>query len=278
MRVLGITTLVLIFVLLTVACQRSAPPAKTQAPAEAATETKQPQPPQEVTVFAAASTQEAVEAVAHEFERLNPGVKIQTSFASSSMLAEQIASGAPADLFLSASRQWADHLQREKLVAEEQGLLGNQLVAVVPTDATWTVARPEDLANDQIEHIAIGDPDSVPAGIYAKQALTKLELWEKLKAKTVSGEDVRHALAMVETGAAEAGIVYSTDAAISKKVKVAFPFDSNLTEPIVYPLVLTKIGVKNRAAVELYHFLQSSSAATVFRQSGFRVQQKAGVQ
>lgn len=239
---------------------------------------KPPQQARKITLFAAASTQNAVEAIAHEFERLNPDIKVEASFASSSTLAEQIASGAPADLFLSANRQWADFLKEKGLVAERHELLGNQLVAIVPADATWRIGKPDDLANDEIEHIAIGDPDSVPAGIYAKQALTKLDLWDKLHDRMAQATDVRHALAMVEEGAAEAGIVYSTDAAVSNKVKVAFPFDRELSEPILYPLVLTKRGVENAAARELYHFLQSSSAATVFRQSGFRVQQKAGSQ
>ena len=264
----------IVLVVLAAGCQSKKPQPNSQQAAASAQQT----PAQQVTIFAAASTQEAVEAVVSDFKRLNPDVEVHVSFASSSTLAEQIASGASADLFLSASRQWADFLKQKGLIAEQHDLLGNQLVAIVPVDATWQLLTPENFTNDEIEHIAIGEPDSVPAGIYAKQALVKLELWEKLKDKVVPGEDVRHALALVETGAAEAGIVYATDAAVSKKVKVAFPFDSDLTEPIVYPLALTKRGVKNSAGPELFHFLQSSAAATIFRQSGFRVQQKSGVQ
>lgn len=237
-----------------------------------------PKHSQEVTLFAAASTQNTIAAIVHEFERLNPDVKVLASFESSAAAAEKIARGAPADVFLSASRQWADFLADKALVTEQHELLGNALVAIEPADAPWHVGRPQDLKNDDIVHIAIADPESVPAGIYAKQALVKLELWDELADKMVAGNDVRHALTMVETGAAEAGIVYSTDAAISDKVKTAFPFDRELTEPILYPLVLTRQGAKNSAATELYHFLQSSSAAVVFRQSGFRVQQKSGVQ
>ncbi|MGH7140447.1 MAG: molybdate ABC transporter substrate-binding protein [Pirellulales bacterium] len=275
MLALRATSFAILLPALVVGCQSSTPPAQQEQNAERSDTEKHAQ---EATIFGAASTQNAVEAIAHEFERLNPDVKIHASFASSSTLAEQIAHGAEAHLFLSANRQWADFLTHKSLVAEQHELLGNQLVVVVPADAAWHVGVPEDLTNDEIEHIAIGDPDSVPAGIYAKEALTKLELWDKLSDRLVSAGDVRQALAMVETGAAEAGIVYSTDAGVSNQVKVAFPFDRDLTEPIIYPLVLTKRGVKSSAARELYHFLQSSSAATVFRQSGFRVQQKAGVQ
>lgn len=272
MQVLRATWLALLVAMAIAGCNSSQPPQQNAAaPAE-------PKPTQEVTIFAAASTQQAVEAILHEFERLNPDVKVRASFASSSAAAEQIARGAPAELFLSANRHWADFLKGKRLLAEQHDLLGNQLVAIEPVDAAWHAGTPEDLLKDEISHIAIGDPDSVPAGIYAKQALVKLELWDSLEDKMVAGSDVRQALAMVETGAAEAGIVYSTDAAISNKVKTAFPFARELTEPIIYPLALTKRGVKNSAAREFYHFLQSSSAATVFRQSGFRVQQKTGVQ
>lgn len=271
MHVLRATCLAVFAAIIIAGCHSSQPPPQNAAPVKA-------EPTQEVTIFAAASTQNAIEAIAKEFERLNPDVKVRVNFASSSTLAEQLSHGGSADLFLSANRQWADFLKQKSLLAEQHELLGNQLVAIEPADATWHVGTPEDLAKEEITHIAMGDPDSVPAGIYAKQALVKLELWDKLADKVVAGSDVRQALAMVETGAAEAGIVYSTDAAISDKVKTAFPFDRELTEPIIYPLVLTKRGVKNSAARELYHFLQSSSAATVFRQSGFRVQQKSGVQ
>ncbi|HVX15586.1 MAG TPA: molybdate ABC transporter substrate-binding protein [Pirellulales bacterium] len=277
MRLLRALGLTLVWTAIVTGCTSSADKNNAAKEKKAAEEKGSP-PAQEATIFAAASTQEAVEAIVAEFERLNPDVKIHASFASSSTLAEQIGSGAPADLFLSASRQWADALAKKTLAADEYDLLGNQLVAIVPADATWEVGQPTDLAKDEIQHIAIGEPDSVPAGIYAKEALTKLDLWEPLRDRLVPGNDVRHALAMVEEGAVEAGIVYATDAAISDKVKVAFPFASELTEPIVYPLVLTKRGVKSSAARELYHFLQSTAAAKIFRQAGFRVQQKTGVQ
>jgi molybdate transport system substrate-binding protein len=266
--------LIIVAALLAAGCHSSTPAAKPGAKQAPESEKHA----QEVTIFAAASTQDAVEAVVHEFERLNPDVKVNASFASSSTLAEQIASGASVDVFLSANQKWADFIKQKSLVAEQHDLLGNQLVAIVPADATWHIGTPEELVSDEIEHIAIGEPDTVPAGIYAKQALVKLQLWDKLKDRMAQAADVRQALVMVETGAAEAGIVYSTDAVVSDQVKVAFPFESDLTEPIVYPLVLTRRGVSNSAGRELYHFLQSSSAATVFRQSGFRVQQKSGVQ
>ena len=123
-------------------------------------------------------------------------------------------------LSLSADRKWADYLAKKDQVVRQQDLLGNRLVIVVPADSKTEVKKPEDLLAANIEHLALGEPQSVPAGIYAKQALTKLGLWDQLKAKVVSAADVRRALGYVETGSAEAGIVYATDAAVSKNVRV----------------------------------------------------------
>jgi molybdate transport system substrate-binding protein len=273
-----------LLVWLAAGCQPPAQPAKPGRPA--------PDPPsqntpaaaepaekasRQVVVFAAASTQEAVEAIVAEFRSSHPGVEVSANFGSSAALAKQIAEGASADLFLSASPQWVKFLGEKDAIAEEHELLGNELVTVVAAETTLTISKPNDLLRDEVEHIALGDPESVPAGMYAKQALSKLGLWEKVRDKLASAEDVRHALAMVETGAAEAGIVYATDAAVSMKVKLAFAFDSQLTDPIVYPLALTKQAAENPAARELYDYLQSAAAGAAFRRACFRVRQAAGV-
>jgi len=118
-------------------------------------------------------------------------------------------------------------------------------------------------------HLALADPEAVPAGIYARQALTRLGLWDRLKDKVAAAQDVRQALVFVETGAAEAGIVYATDAAASAKVRVAMGIDPGLTEPIRYPLVLLKSAESNPAARAFYEFLGSAEAAGVFRKHGF---------
>ena len=122
---------------------------------------------------------------------------------------------------ISADEASADLLAKQSLVAESKLLLGNRLVVVVPIDSRLDIHRPADLASATVDRLALGDPDSVPAGKYAKKALEKLGLWDKLKTKVAAAGDVRQALAYVETGAAAAGIVYATDAAASKKVRVA---------------------------------------------------------
>jgi len=221
-------------------------------------------------VFAAASTTNAVDEIRKEFTRQN-NIDVQASYASSAALALQIVHGADADLFISADVKWADHLMQKGLVAEQRNLLGNRLVVVVPADFSLKIARLEDLAGAGVRHLALGDPQGVPAGKYARQALMKVGLWDQVKDKVVAAEDVRHALAHVETGAAEAGIVYSTDAAISRKVKIAVEVPPDLTDPIRYPVVLLKHGAERSEAQALYRHLGSPQAAKVFKKYGFEL-------
>jgi molybdate transport system substrate-binding protein len=221
-----------------------------------------------IQVFAAASATNAIREISHQFT-VETGIEVRASFGSSATLARQIAKGADADVFLSADTQWADDLVEKGLAVQKRNLLGNRLVIVVPDDSKLSVTKPEDLASAAILHIALGEPTSVPAGKYAKQALVKLGLWEKLKPKVAAAEDVRSALAYVETGAAEAGIVYATDAAISKKVKVTAAISEELTGPMCYPIVLLKHGKDTPAAKSFYKFLCSPASLEVFRKFGF---------
>ena len=223
-----------------------------------------------VTVFAAASTANVLDEIKAAFTN-RTGAEVQSSYAASSALAQQIENGAEADLFISADSKWADYVEDKVPVAKRRDLLGNRLVIVVPSDSDLKLARPENLATAAIEHLALADPDAVPAGRYAKQALTALGIWEKLKQKVAPAEDVRHALAYVETGAAEAGIVYATDAAISKNVKVAAEIAANLTEPVRYPVLLLIRGAGNRSAEAFYDYLSSPQAVKVFEKFGFIV-------
>lgn len=223
-----------------------------------------------IVVFAAASLTNALDEIRARFTE-ETGIAVQTSYGSSSTLARQIEKGAPADVFLSADVKWGDHLSDNGLVAQRRDLLGNRLVLIVPKDSTLTLRRPADLLTAGVDHLALGDPDSVPAGQYAKQAFKKLGLWDQLRAKVAAAEDVRHALAFVETGAAAAGVVYATDAAISKKVRVAFEIPESLTGPVRYPLVLLQSARNSDAAKSFYRYLASRDAASVFRKHGFTI-------
>jgi molybdate transport system substrate-binding protein len=224
-----------------------------------------------IVVFAAASMTSAINEIKPQFTKQS-GINIQTSYAAYGPLATQIVNGAEADIFISADTKWADYLAEKKFVAQRRDALGNRLVIVVPNGSKSDIKKPEDLIVKSVEHIAIGEPDSVPAGKYAKQALIKLELWEKLKEKIVPAQDVRQALTFVETGAAEAGIVYSTDATISKKVKVVVEIPEMLTGPIRYPIVLLAQGKGKPEAERFFSYLNSPEAIKVFKKFGFSVQ------
>lgn len=245
---------------------------ESPAPDGAARGTTAPRPePEKVLLFAAASTSTVLDEIKQAFGASHPETIVRTNYGASSTLAQQIAQGAEADLFLSASEQWADFLGEKELVAERRDLLGNVLVVVVPKDASFKPKRLEDLADPALEHLALADTEAVPAGVYAKQALTKLGLWEQLRSKVASGDDVRQTLTFIETGAAEAGIVYKTDAAVSRKVDVAFEIDPTLTDPIRYPLVLLKHGAERKGARQFAEYLRSPEATASFRKHGFIV-------
>lgn len=219
-------------------------------------------------VFAAASTTNALDEIKAEFKR-ETGLTIETNYAASSTLAQQILNGADAHLFISADLKWAEHLASKKQVARQRDLLGNRLVIVVPADSPLSITRPEDLLDARVEHLALGETESVPVGRYAKQALVKLDLWDRLHTKVVAGEDVRQTLFHVETANAEAGIVYATDAAISKKVKVACAISEKLSDPIRYPVVLLKQGQDHPAAKSFYDYLSCDKAVKIFEKYGF---------
>lgn len=222
-----------------------------------------------ILILAAASTTDVIDLLRTDFNGRHPQVNLSVSYGASSALAKQIEGGADADLFLSASSQWSQYLDKQRLVAKQQDLFGNQLVVITPAASKLEIKQPSDLTNEAIKHLALADPAAVPAGVYAKQALTKLELWDKLSARVTGAADVRQALREVESGAAEAGIVYATDAAATNKVKVVLKLDEKLTDPIRYPLVLTQRGAKNPAAVAFYEFLKSPEAIAVYTRHGF---------
>jgi molybdate transport system substrate-binding protein len=229
-----------------------------------------------VTLFAAASLTNAITDVVAAFEQTH-AIRVVTSFASSSTLARQIAQGAPADIFLSANQTWMDYLQEQDSIDEASRftLLGNTLVLVAPKDsplekvdvsAKW---KPADQLGDD-GRLAVGDPDHVPAGRYAKEALEHLGLWAKVKDKLAPSNSVRAALALVERGETPLGIVYGTDARVSSRVKVVGRFSDDSHTPIEYPVAIVK-GHEGPEAEQLAQFLQSETASDIFSGYGFEV-------
>ncbi|MEO8426203.1 MAG: molybdate ABC transporter substrate-binding protein, partial [Verrucomicrobiota bacterium] len=175
-----------------------------------------------INVFAAASLTESLKQIAATYERRS-GDKVIFNLGASSFLARQIEEGAPADIFFSADEAKMDGLESKGLIMKEtrKSRLSNSLVIVIASEKGAAITNPKDLATDKVKRLALAEPKTVPAGIYAKAFLQKQNLWPAVQAKVVPTENVRAALSAVEAGNAEAGIVYKTDAAISKKVHVA---------------------------------------------------------
>lgn len=226
-----------------------------------------------VRVFAAASTTQALQAVLRAHEAAG-GPPADAVVASSSTLARQIEQGAPADLFLSANPRWMDHLEAGGHIGADtrRDLLGNRLVVVAPaaapehlalTASTDLVAR---LAGSRL---AVGDPDHVPAGLYAKAALEGLGLWDQVEPHLARSADVRAALALVERGEAPLGIVYATDAAASDSVVVVATFPVGSHPPVTYPLAIVAERGEQPGVQAVWSHLQSDAAQAVFAEYGF---------
>jgi molybdate transport system substrate-binding protein len=221
---------------------------------------------EEVVVFAAASLADALREIAAGFEA-RTGHRVVLSLGGSNDLARQIRAGAPARVFVSASTERMDELQEAGLVrADRVDLLSNRLVVIVPVAARIVPGTAEELAG--VRTLALGDPEAVPAGIYARRWLEGRGVWERLRGRVVPTLDVRAALAAVESGNAEAGIVYRTDAAISRRVRVALEVPADEAPRIVYPAALLG-GSPGPAARAFYEHLRSPAARLVFERLGF---------
>jgi len=225
---------------------------------------------QKLTVLAASSSVNAIEEVARLFELENPHVETRICSGPSNGLAQQIMAGAPADVFLSANKQWADVLSRDGLATETVELLTNRMVLIVPKGNPTGITGPSDLVDSKVSRVAIAG-ENVPAGIYAIQALQSLKIFDRLQTskKLACGSDVRIALTYVARGEAEAGVVYATDARVSNRVEVVMELDPRSYEAVVYPAVLLNPASEKSVARDFFTFLLSPAAQEVFRRHGF---------
>lgn len=228
---------------------------------------------QKITMFAAASLTNALQEIAAQYKK-EKNVDIVSSFASSSTLARQIEQGAPADLFISADQQWMDYAQDKKLTdtATRYTLLGNALVVIAPkaSDVKHFAITDNTDWKSLLKggHLAVGDPDHVPAGIYAKEALQNLKAWDELSPVMARANDVRSAMALVEREEAPLGIVYGSDAVASAKVKVVSIFPKESHKPVEYPMAIIK-DHNNATVTGFYEYLKTPAAADVFKRYGF---------
>jgi molybdate transport system substrate-binding protein len=226
----------------------------------------------EVLIFAAASLKTALDDIAEPCRRAT-GAGIRASYAASSALANQIDQGAPAEIFISADLDWMDDVAKHGMIqaASRVNLLGNDLVLVAPASSAVTlhIAPGFPLAAALGSgRLAVGDPTSVPAGLYAKAALTSLGVWNDVASRLAPAENVRAALLFVSRGETPLGIVYRTDARAEPGVKIVDVFPDSSHPPIVYPAALTTHASAN--ARKVLDYLRGPEARVLFERQGFR--------
>lgn len=228
--------------------------------------------PVALTISAAASLTDAMEEIKAIYAKENEKIALTYNFGSSGALQQQIEQGAPADMFISAAPKQMDALQDQELIINDtrKDLLENKIVLIIPKEAQ-PLSSFEDLATDKVKKFAIGAPDSVPAGKYAKETLISLKIWDKVEPKLVLAKDVRQVLAYVETGNVEAGIVYQTDAQISEKIQIAAVAPDESHSPIIYPAAVLKSSKHANEAREFLEFLSGDQAQEIFEKYGFTV-------
>ncbi len=226
----------------------------------------------ELNVFAAASLSDVLKEIATKYEAAS-GEKLRLNLAASSVLARQIKEGAPADVFFSADEAKMDDLAKAGLLAPDTrvSLLSNTLVIVVPADSKVAIPSPAALASPAVTKLALAEPATVPAGIYAKAHLQKLGLWEAVAPKVIPTENVRACLAAVESANVDAGIVYRTDALASKQSRVAYEIPVVDGPKITYPLAVLKDSRSSEAAHKFATYLASADAKAIFVKYGFVV-------
>ena len=225
-----------------------------------------------ITVFAAASLNDSLKEIGAVYEKQS-GHKVLFNLGASSLLARQIEEGAPADIFFSADESKMDGLEKKGLIVKDtrKSRLSNSLVIVTAADGSLPLRAVHDLTNAAVRRIALAETRTVPAGIYAKEYLEKVGLWNALQKKVIPTENVRAALSAVEAGNVEAGIVYKTDAGISRKVKVAVAIPASEGPAISYPVALVKDARQPEAARDFLKFLESETASRILERFGFIV-------
>jgi len=225
---------------------------------------------QELTVSAAASLTNAFPEIGKSFEQQHPGVKVIFNFAASGPLLQQIAQGAPVDVFASADQKTMNQAQEKGLIvpASRKNFVSNTLVLIVPQDSKLALSGLKDLAVPLVKRVAVGNPATVPVGRYTREALTQAESWAAVQPKLILGESVRQVLDYVSRGEVDAGFVFATDAAIAKgKVKTVIEVQGH--QPIIYPVALMTASQKQDLAQSFVDFVVSPAAQEILHRYGF---------
>jgi molybdate transport system substrate-binding protein len=226
----------------------------------------------EILVSAAASLTDVLKEISTGYQKKSKHT-VRFNFGPSNGLARQIEEGAPVDLFFSADLPQMDNLDKNARLESgtRKNLLSNQLVIIVPVDSKLTISSPKDLLKADVKKIALAETSSVPVGVYSSKYLTDEGLWDQVKPRVVPVQDVRATLASVESGNVEAGFVYKTDAAVSKKVRIVYELPIEKGPKILYPAAIVKGSKRKDAAREFMNYLQSPAAKDTFKKYGFVV-------
>jgi molybdate transport system substrate-binding protein len=226
----------------------------------------------EILVSAAASLTDVLKEIGSAYQSKAKHT-VKFNFGPSSGLARQIEEGAPADMFFSADLPQMEKLDKSGRLepGTRKNLLSNQLVIIVPADSKLGISSAKDLLKTDIKRVALAEPSSIPVGVYTKKYLADEGLWNKVEAKVVPVQDVRATLASVESGNVEAGFVYKTDAAVSKKVKIVYEVPVDKGPKITYPVAIVKESKHKAAARDFMSYVQSSAAKAAFKKYGFVV-------
>lgn len=238
---------------------------------ESKTTSEAPEEKTEIIISAAASLTDVGEEIKKAFSEENPNITVTYNFGGSGNLAQQIQQGAPADIFLSASKKDMDTLSESDQIVEDSrfDFVSNELVII--TEKTNDIKLPtlKDIANVDVNNIVMGDAEAVPAGRYGKESFENVGVWDKIESKLVFVSDISQVLTQVETGNAELGVAYNTDALRSEKVKIVSKIDDKLHAPIIYPAAIIK-NSKNQDAANLYlAFLKSEEGKSILKSQGF---------
>lgn len=224
-----------------------------------------------LTISAAVSLTDALEEIKEIYQEEHD-VELTFNLGGSGSLAQQIQQGAPADVFISANQTWMDTLAEEEYILADtrSDVTGNNLVLIAEESSPIAYQSFTEIAPDDVEKIAIGNPESVPAGEYTEEALRHLNIWDKLEEKLVFGKDVRQVLTYVETGNAEIGFVYESDAIQSDEIKILATAEARSHEPITYPIAVIKETKHEEAAKAFVDYMNSDEAQEILAKYGFR--------
>ncbi|MBE6050500.1 MAG: molybdate ABC transporter substrate-binding protein [Clostridium sp.] len=223
----------------------------------------------ELTISVAASLKESMLEIKDLFEKDNPNISLNLNFGSSGSLMQQIEQGAPCNLFISAGQSQMDSLEKKGFLQDNtrKNLLKNSLVLISSSDIT----NINDLCDNKIRHIAIGEPSSVPAGKYADEVLANLNLKNTLSNKLVFAKDVKEVLSWVSTGNAEAGFVYKSDTVNTNSIKIIEEIADDLHSPISYPIAIIKNNSNNEDTLKFYNYLNSEESKNIFNKNGYEI-------